>query len=537
MKIPNREEKGQLDNTQVRVKTEAKKQRGKIKGKFSLLHSRGTSTHSAHGVKTGRQLGVLLLDLQLSAGSLGVGDGVDDLGLGASQLGSALEVLQSLGDLALLKEELGHGADSNVALGVDDESLLAEVLGLLEVVLPLEQGEGLVDQGQNVDAHGLALLLHLHGLVELLDGLGVVLLVEQELTVVVVYVRDILEVLNRPAESGHGRSNGAHLVLCHTELNVGVDESAVEINRLLVVLGGLGKLGQDEVELGAVVVDIGVILVVGDSKLKVVSSSILVAELQVQAGALDVALDQRRREFNTLVKVSESTSGVTAKVGEGSAHIQGQSFKFTKVTDLEGLLERGGSLLVTISGLLAHSNETLAQLALAGLLVQLNGLFQAFRQGLGTEALEVVGNKGGAGKLLGARLQDSLALLLGNLLQQALEGVAADVVRESVDDTAGGEVEESLAVLLEVLVCDSSPVEGLDVFAVHGESGAGVLNDLLPVGLHVITGGAVGVEDGVRLAKNSLAVQINGVGVVLGSISLVTSSLQLGGICVAGLIS
>ena len=86
--------------------------------KSVLLHA-GTATHGAHGVQAGSQLGVLLLDLQLGAGGLGVGDGVDDLSLGASQLSSALEVLESLGDLALLEEELGHGSNGNVALGID----------------------------------------------------------------------------------------------------------------------------------------------------------------------------------------------------------------------------------------------------------------------------------------------------------------------------------------------------------------------------------------------------------------------------------
>ena len=144
-------------------------------------------------------------------------------------------------------------------------------------MLPLEQSQSLVDQGEDVDAHGLALLLHLDGLVELLDSLGVVLLVEQKLTVVVVYIRNLLEVLDRPAEGSHGGGNGAHLVLGDTELDVREDEGAVEVDRLLVVLGGLGELTQDEVELSAVVVDIGVILVVGDGELEVVGGSILVS--------------------------------------------------------------------------------------------------------------------------------------------------------------------------------------------------------------------------------------------------------------------
>lgn len=158
-----------------------------------------------------------------------------------------------------------------------DKSLLAKVLRLLEVVLPLEQGKRLVDQGQNVDTHRLDLLLHVDGLVELLNGLGEVLLVEQELTVVVVDVRDLLKVLERSPKSSHGGRNRAHLVLGHTELDVGVDECTVKVNRLLVVLGGFRKLSEDEVELSTVIVNVGVILVVGNGELEVISGGILVS--------------------------------------------------------------------------------------------------------------------------------------------------------------------------------------------------------------------------------------------------------------------
>jgi hypothetical protein len=58
---------------------------------------------------------------------------------------------------------------------------------------------------------------------------------------------------------------------------VRVDERPVKVDGLLVVLGGLGELTQDEVELGTVVVDVGVILVVGDGELEVISSGILVS--------------------------------------------------------------------------------------------------------------------------------------------------------------------------------------------------------------------------------------------------------------------
>jgi hypothetical protein len=58
---------------------------------------------------------------------------------------------------------------------------------------------------------------------------------------------------------------------------VRVDERTVEVDGLLVILGGLGELTQDEVQLGAVVVDVGVILVVGDGELEVIRSGVLVS--------------------------------------------------------------------------------------------------------------------------------------------------------------------------------------------------------------------------------------------------------------------
>lgn len=64
--------------------------------------------------------------------------------------------------------------------------------------------------------------------------------------------------------------------MCDTELDVGEDEGAVEVNGLLVVLGGFGELAEDEVKLSAVVVDIGVVLVVGDGELEVISGGLLV---------------------------------------------------------------------------------------------------------------------------------------------------------------------------------------------------------------------------------------------------------------------
>lgn len=144
-------------------------------------------------------------------------------------------------------------------------------------MLPLEQGKRLVDQRQDIDTHRLDLLLHVDSLVELLNGLGEILLVEQELTIVVVDIGDLLKVLQRSPEGSHGGCNGAHLVLSHTKLDVGVDEGTVKINRLLVVLGGFRKLSEDEVELSTVIVNVGVILVVGNGELEVISGGILVS--------------------------------------------------------------------------------------------------------------------------------------------------------------------------------------------------------------------------------------------------------------------
>jgi hypothetical protein len=219
---------------------------------FSCLIDALPHLRSAHALQSAGKLGVLLLDLELCASCLGVRKSVDDLALGAGELGGALEVLESVGDLALLEKELSHGGDRDVAFGVDcgvllvwntlkmsmvreltNESLLAKVLGGGEVLLPLEEGKSLVDERQNVHSSALLtddLLLHLNGSLELLDGLLVLLLVEQKLTVVVVDVALVAEVLDAAAEGGHGRGDRAHLVLCDTELDVREDELRVEVD-------------------------------------------------------------------------------------------------------------------------------------------------------------------------------------------------------------------------------------------------------------------------------------------------------------------
>lgn len=144
-------------------------------------------------------------------------------------------------------------------------------------MLPLEQSQGLIDQGQNVDSHWLALLLHLNGLVEFLNGFSKILLIKQQLAIVVVDIRHVLEVLDGASECRHGRGHRAHLVLGHSKLNVRVDEAPVKVNGLLVVFGRLGKLPKDEVQLRAVVVDVRVILVMCNCQFEVIGCRVLVA--------------------------------------------------------------------------------------------------------------------------------------------------------------------------------------------------------------------------------------------------------------------
>ena len=126
--------------------------------------------------------------LKLCPGCLSIAKCVDNLAFCPRQLGSTLKVLERLCDLSLLQQQLCHGGNSNVALWIDDERLLAQLLGIVEVVLPLEQRKGLVDEGQDVHSEGLARLLHLDSSVKLLDSLLVLLLIEKQFSVVVVNV-------------------------------------------------------------------------------------------------------------------------------------------------------------------------------------------------------------------------------------------------------------------------------------------------------------------------------------------------------------
>lgn len=158
-----------------------------------------------------------------------------------------------------------------------DQSFLAEAFGFLGILLPLEDTKGLVDQWQHIDGGGLSLALHLNSLVELVNGSLEILLIKKQFAIVIVHIRNVFKLLDRALECSHGRGDRAELVLGHTKLDVRVNECRVEVNGLLVVLGSLGKFAKDEVELCTVVVNIRVIFVVCNGKLKVVDRSVLVS--------------------------------------------------------------------------------------------------------------------------------------------------------------------------------------------------------------------------------------------------------------------
>lgn len=130
----------------------------------------GCGKATSHTLQSAGKLWVLLLNLKLGAGCLGVGQGVNNLTLSSGELGGTLKVLERLVDFTLLEEELSHSGNSNIALWVNcnelanvnlirivlckltDKSLLTKLLSLSKVLLPLEEGKSLVDQWKNVHA-------------------------------------------------------------------------------------------------------------------------------------------------------------------------------------------------------------------------------------------------------------------------------------------------------------------------------------------------------------------------------------------------
>ena len=168
-------------------------------------------------------------------------------------------------------------------------------------------------------------------------------------------------------------------------------------------------------------------------------------------------------------------------------------------------------------------------MSLSAVLGELNTDLKSDWRWLGAERLEVVGDEGWAWKALVLAGHDCLSLRLSDLLEESLDGLGGCWGLESIDDAGCGEIEESLGVLLELLVGVGAAIQCLDVLAVELESGSGVLDNLLPLVLSIIASSAVGVEDWIWLAKNGLPVEVDGLVVVLGSVCSVSSSLQLGG--------
>lgn len=411
-----------------------------------------------------------------------------------------------------------------------DQGLLAQLLGLLEVLLPLEQGKRLVDQRQHVHRHGLGLLLHLDGSVELLDSLLEVALVEQQLTIVVVHIRHLGKVLDAAAEGSHGRSNGSHLVLSHTQLDVRENKVLVQVNGLLVVLLRIGEVTLDEVSLGTVVVYVRVILVLLQSQGKLLVSLGGLTKLKAYASALDVALGQRGVQLDTLVKVLCGISVVAKERSHGSAKVVRKGLVLAEVAELKSLLESQTSLLISFGRSLLQALETTLKLTKTGLGRYLGRVLEAFGTRLGTEALEIVADEDGARQLGRAGSHHLLSLVFGKGLEKSLDGLGCGVALEVVDDARGGEVEQRLGVHLLVLVGGGAAVNGLDIVGVHGDGSGGVVNDGVPLAHGAVAGSAVGVEDGVGLAKDGLGVELNGLVVRLVAVGLVAGLLELGGI-------
>lgn len=150
-----------------------------------------------------------------------------------------------------------------------DQGLLAQIFSFGVVLFPLEESKRLVDEWQDIHAYRPLLLLHLNRGLELSNRIVELLLIEQQFAVVVVNVGHLLEVFDDATERGHRRSDGSELILRYAELNVREDKVLVQVDRLLVVSCGFLELALNEVELGAMVVDIWVLGVPLDGFLEI----------------------------------------------------------------------------------------------------------------------------------------------------------------------------------------------------------------------------------------------------------------------------
>ena len=257
------------------------------------------------------------------------------------------------------------------------------------------------------------------------------------------------------------------------------------------------------------------------------------AELEVHAGALDIALRQGWVELDGLGEISHGVVVLAKKAAEGSAEVIGEGLVLAQVAELQRLIKGLPGLLVALARLLLHRGQAELQLAEASVIGKLDRLGQSIGTLLDAEALQVVANKGVARELDRAVGQHLLSLLLGELLQEALDGLGARLVLEAVDDAGRGEVEQGLAIHLEVLVGVCATVQRLDVLGIEVNGSSGVFDNLVPVSQCVEAGGTVRVEDGVGLADDGLGVEVDGPVVLLGPVGFVAGVLELGGIVVA----
>jgi hypothetical protein len=227
------------------------------------------------------------------------GDGSRQLDLGSSELGALFEPIDGFRDLSLLQAQLSECGDSYIAVRIDIERLFAEIFGLLHVLLPLEDSEGLVYPRQNVlDARrpgsqgkegantisrqvyqeesvascsGLPFLLGGHRQAELVDSVFESLLIQKQLSaagsthgvykerqpdgstreecywrvkdlLVVVGLGSLGEVLQDLSESNHALSDLTDLVLADRLLNMRKYKVLVEFGGFIVVGRRLGEL-------------------------------------------------------------------------------------------------------------------------------------------------------------------------------------------------------------------------------------------------------------------------------------------------------
>ena len=246
----------------------------------------------------------------------------------------------------------------------------------------------------------------------------------------------------------------------------------------------------------------------------------------MHAGPLDVALRQGRLELDALGHVRERAAVVAHEVLEGASHVVGEGLVFPEATRLHRPFEGPRGCLVGGSGPGVERDQAGSHLTESAPFVEGSGVFEALGPRLRSIALQVVPYEDGARKFPVAAGEHLLALGLGNLLEESFHALSALLVAKGIDDAAGGVVEQGVAVAPEVFVRVRSSIEGLDVFVVQRQRGRGVFDDLLPIAQRVVTGGAVGVEDGVRLADDGLGVELDGVSVLLGAVCLVAGVLQ-----------